>query len=468
MDNNNKKAIKSGMLYTLSNFFTRSIGLITTPIFTRLLTKSEFGLYNNYLSWTSLFLIIVTLNLDATLISAKYDYEDKFDEYIYSVLTLSTASTCAWLIITNSFYTFFETFLGMDRICINAMLIYLLFFSAITLFQARERYYFEYKISAITSVILSLGTAFLSVILVMEMKDKLYGRIFGSVVPVIIIGAICYIFFIGKGKKIKIDYWKYAIPICIPYIPHLLSLNLLNSMDRIMINKWCGSEDAALYSLAYTCGSLVTLLMVSMNSAYAPWLGEKLAANDFYSIRKFSRIYILAFSFLAMGLMLIAPELLYILGGESYADAKYVMTPVAMGCVCQFLYTMFVNIEQFKKKTVGMAFASVLGALVNYVLNYLMIPRIGYLAAAYTTLVGYLCLLVVHMYLVYRLNYSKAYNYKMVIVVVVSMILITFLISFLYSNFVMRYAVVIGYITIFFMLLIKKKTKILSLVKRRN
>ena len=39
--NNNKKALKSGVWYTASNFLDKSIGFITTPIFTRLLTKSR-------------------------------------------------------------------------------------------------------------------------------------------------------------------------------------------------------------------------------------------------------------------------------------------------------------------------------------------------------------------------------------------------------------------------------------------
>ena len=69
------------------------------------------------------------------------------------------------------------------------------------------------------------------------------------------------------------------------------------------------------------------------------------------------------------GIMLIVPEFLLIMGGQSYIEAIYVMPPVAFGCVCQFIYTMHVNIEQFKKKTVGMAIASISAAGLNYLLN---------------------------------------------------------------------------------------------------
>ena len=56
--------------------------LITTPVFTRLLTKDEFGYYSNYVSWLNIFQVIATLNVQATLVSAKYDYKRNFNEYV--------------------------------------------------------------------------------------------------------------------------------------------------------------------------------------------------------------------------------------------------------------------------------------------------------------------------------------------------------------------------------------------------
>lgn len=466
--NNNKKALKSGIWYTASNFLVRSIGFLTTPIFTRLLTKADFGLYNNYVSWLAIATILVTLHLDSTLISARYDYEQKFDEYIFSVLFLSTLSSLVWLLAVNIFSGAFVSLLGMDRVYTNAMLIYLLFLPAVTLFQARERYLFEYKKTVATSLFIAIGTALLSVLLVVNMQNKLAGRIIGSIVPTVLLGAGLYVFFIRKGKRIVPHYWKYALPVCLPFIPHLLSLTVLNSTDRVMITRWCGAEDNAIYSLAYTCGSMVTLLMTSMNSAYAPWLGEKLHEGKHDEIRKFSKVYIIGFAFLAIGLMAVAPEVLYILGGKKYLEAKYVIAPIAMGCVCQFIYTMFVNVEQFKKKTVGMAVASITAAFVNFVLNIIFIPKVGYLAAAYTTLVGYMCLLGIHMFLVRRLRLDDIYDYKMIIIVVIVMLGITALINAAYSYNIVRYAGIGIYLLIGLFFFVRKRDKLLGYLRRRT
>ena len=68
---NNAKALKSGIWYTAANFLTRSVGLITTPIFTRLLTKADFGAYNNYTSWLAILTIIITMYLESTFIRSQ-------------------------------------------------------------------------------------------------------------------------------------------------------------------------------------------------------------------------------------------------------------------------------------------------------------------------------------------------------------------------------------------------------------
>lgn len=465
--NNDIKAIKSGVWYTAANFILRSIGFITTPIFTRLLSHEEFGLFNNYTSWLSIFTIIITLNLESTFISARYDFEDKFDQYIYSILNLSTLSGLIWLFFANLFIDSFVNIIGLDKKYIEIMIIYLIFLPAVNMFQTRETYLFQYKMSVLISMLTSISTAVLSVILVLTFNNKLSGRIIGSALPTICVGVITYIVLKRLGGKIDFKYWRYALPICLPYIPHLLSMTVLNTFDRVMITRICGPEDNALYSLAYNCGSVVTLLILSLNTAFSPWLGEKLNDGKYEDTRRVSRKYILLFFVLTIGIMLFAPDILLVLGGQSYIQARYVMLPIMCGCAFQFLYTLFVNVEQFKKKTFGMAFASVSAALLNYILNAIFIPKFGYAAAAYTTLAGYLWLLIIHMLMVKRIGYSEAYSYSFIVKISIAIVIITVLFNFVYLNNPLRYVLVAIYMIII-ILLFKKYKNDLSLLFARK
>lgn len=459
------KALRAGVWYTVSNFLTKGLVFITTPLFTRMLTHSEFGEFNNFISWLNILSIMCTLNLESTFGAARYDFNDKFDEYVSSVLALSTVSILTFAIIINIFYKSMVDIFMMDRLKINILFVYLVFITAVHMYQARERYYFSYKKLVILSLMMSICTVGVSVVLVYFCEDKYMGRIIGHTMPTIIIGMVLYFVILFRGRCIKSRQWKYALPIALPYIPHLLSLTLLNSMDRVQITRFCGSDSNALYSLAYTSGAVVCILLVSMNNAYAPWLSEKLNQKKYMEIQSFSKIYIGIFCVGLLGIMLISPEILLIMGGESYITAKYVMPPIAFGCACQFIYTMFVNIEQFRKKTIGMAIGSATAALVNYLLNLFFIPRYGYIAAAYTTLISFLWLLIAHMIMVKKIHENMAYSYKYIFAVLIIMFACTLLISSAYGSDIVRYIILFVYCAIIAGLLLHYRDRLYVVLK---
>ncbi|WP_044973684.1 oligosaccharide flippase family protein [Ruminococcus sp. HUN007] len=467
MDNNSSEALKSGIWYTTANFLTKSIGIITTPIFTRLLSKSDVGAFGNYTSWLAVFIILITFNLESTFISAKFDFEKEFDSYVSTMFLFSGCSSIAWLIIFNLFSSLFVTKMHLDIVYINCMCMYLFFLPAVNLYQTKERYRFGYKKSVLISSLIAIGTALISVLLVVFMSNKLAGRVWGSAIPTIIIGCFLVILLFKAGNKIKVEYIRYALPICLPFIPHLLSMTFLNSLDKMMITDIRGEEENALYSIAYQCSSVVTILVTSLNTAYSPWLGEKLHEKAYTDIRTFSKKYVLIFLSLAVGIMLISPDIMMIMGGKSYMEAQYVMPPVMLGCVCQFIYTMYVNVEQYQKKTVGMAIASVSAAMLNYVLNYLLIPKYGYIAAAYTTLISFLWLFIIHMILVRTIGYSKVYANKYIIGIVGVASVITVLVNLLYRNTILRYSIVVLYCITLLFFIVKNKDIIMRLLKKK-
>ena len=468
MDGSGAKALKSGIWYVIANFITKGIIFISTPVFARMLSKEEYGLYSNYTSWLSVCTIVITMNLAATFISAKFDYKEKFDSYISSIAFLSLTFSVIWIVLVNVFDLQITALTGIKIEHLNIMLIYMMFTAFIDLFQTREKFQYEYKKSVLVSLVVSLGGVLLSIVLVYILPNKLDGRIIGGSLVNIIVGALLFLYIVGKGKSLNVLHWKYALPICLPYIPHLLSLTLLNSVDRIMITKICGPEDNALYTIAYSCGAIVTVLITSMNTAFSPWLGEKLNDKKYDSIRKFSKVYVYFFCFLACGVMLIAPEVLLLMGGKPYLSAIYVMPPVAFGLVCQFMYTMFVNIEQFMKKTLWMAIASVAAAALNYFLNYLFIPRFGYIAAAYTTLVGFVFLLFSHMIIVKKIGLLHVYDTVSIIKAFVALACFTVITNLLIGNVVIRYVALVVYIIVLVIVMKRYYKKILGLLKNKN
>lgn len=461
-DTKDRLALKAGAWYTLSNFLTRGIGFITTPVFTRMLSKEDFGAVSNYSSWVSILTVFATLNIHATLISARYDYKNRLDEYISSVLALSMISSAVWMLVFVFFHDAVSAVTGMDFVYLLLMAFYMMFTTAVNLYQSREMYCFRYKNSVCLSFLISCGGSLISVVLVAVMEDKLMGRVLGISLPVIAAGSFLFVCLLRKGGRIDKELWKYALPLCLPYIPHTLSLTVLNSMDKVMINQMCGAKDTAVYTLGYSCAAVVTMIGSSINSAYGPWLSERLSDRKYAEIKKKSKIYMSGFFLLTTAVLLFAPEIVVILGGNEYKEAVHVIVPAALGCICQFLYSMFVSVEQFFKKTKGMAAATVMAAGINVILNDLLIPRVGYLAAAYTTLAGYLLLLLMHMYLVYKIRTPGIYSYRFTLFLVCAGGVMAVAVTYLYEEVMTRYLAAGGMVVLSAGLLLKNRNRILK------
>ncbi len=462
--NESSKVIKSGIWYTISNMFVNGIGFLLTPFFTRIMTKEEFGIFSNFQVWTLLTVIVTSLNLHASIGRAIKDFDKDKESYLFSMSVFSFIFTFFCWGIVVFFEDYFCSLFEMNLKYVNAMFLYLLFHPIILLYQSFEGFRYNYKSNAIISVLNALLTSILSVSLTILMVDHALGRIIGMVIPAVILGGALFIKIFIQGKHIRFAYIKYALPIVLPYIPHLISVYLLSNLDRIMIRDICGKEKMALYSLAYTCAMAVVLFFNAANEAFSPWLIDKIFLKKYDEVKVRSFQYIVIFAGLSLGITLVMPEILLIMGPKDYFNARYVMPPVTAGCFLQFVYTLYVNIEQYEKKTIGMAFASCLTVLVNYFLNSIFITKYGYIAAAYTTYICYFILLIAHMLLVAQIGHKNLYNNFAILSFSIFSSLTIMSVRIIMDNSVLRWCFICLYFMICCFLAVKRKKQIFRLV----
>lgn len=461
--------LKAGVWYTISNFLFKGMAFITTPIFVRMLTKGEYGDFSNFASWMSLLVIITSCDLQTSIIRSKLEFEDDIDRYISSLLALSTLITGIFYVIFLVFDDFiFSQILSVEKKYIHIMFLYLLAVPGYNMFVTKQRAFYKYKLFSLmtgVSVFLSLG---FSLLLICSMDNKLSARIIGQYVPIAIMSLIIYILLMVKGKGVKISYCKYALIICIPLVPHLLAMNVLSTSDRIMIKRICGKEDVALYSIACSCVHIMGILLNSMNKAWAPWFLESLHKKEYKDIDKVTKPYLLCFVAISFMVLLLGPEIIFILGGKGYIEATVVLPPLIVGMVVQFIYTMYVQVEYYEKKTSIAAVGTLLAAGINIFLNVFLISRFGYEMAAYTTLIGYCCLLAFHYYFVCKLGYGKVFERKFIIKVIIGMFFAMFLFQLLYNYSIIRYIIIVMSVCVTISLGIKNKQRIIKLIKRKE
>lgn len=457
---------KIAIWYVVGNMFVKGIGMLTTPIFTRLLSQTEYGVFSNITSWESVITTIVTLDFAASIARAKYDFGERMHEFIASILVASNVITLIAYGIVECNPTYFEQLFMTDMMYIRMLFVYLLFMPAFTFLQINHQIHHKYKFFLILSVGSAVIRTLISVLLVIGLENRLFGRMIGYFVPITLCNIVLWLYIVIRARRVS---WKcivYASKISLPLIPHALSGVILGSVDRIMITNFCGAATTAVYSVAYSVSMFASLIWASMNDAWAPWLFDRLYEKNNDSIRKNSNKYIGVFLLLVFGVLLVTPEIIWVLGGDAYYEARYIMPAIILGIVFQFMYSLYVNIEMYMKKTFNISIGTMLAAVLNLVLNWMFIPRYGYIAAAYTTTIGYMALFVFHYIIVKKSikEFANVYEEKWVFGGILFMAIASIIAIFLYQYNVIRYIILLIYVVLLLIGVYKNKDVILKLL----
>lgn len=462
----NNKIVKAGIWYTICNFLVKGLTFLTMPIFTRLMSSSDIGMFSNISSWFNILAIITSFELYSSISIARFDFKDELNEYISSSLVLGNIITIFFYMIVIIFRNFFLNLFNMNFETLNLIFIYLLVYPSIQMFQLKNQIKYNYKPTIIVTLLSAFFSTILSILFVLLFDNKLMGRVYGYYIPLIIISFIVYIYMLIKSKKVSKKYWNYALKISFPLIWHLLAGYLLSSSDKIMITNFIGADANALYSVPYTLSMVVSVLWTSMNNAWSPWAYSKMDEKNYEILYTKSKSYTIFFLIIVYIFILVTPELLLVVGGKYYAQAKYVMPPVMIGYILQFIYSLYVNIEFYHKKQKNIAFGTILASIINIILNLIFIPKFGYIAAAYTTLIGYLCLYLIHFYFVRKLNCTFWYDTKFFFIVTIVSITYMFFCNIVYEYTIIRYLLVV--ILFVFLIIYLYKYNYIKLIKQNK
>jgi O-antigen/teichoic acid export membrane protein len=151
-------------------------------------------------------------------------------------------------------------------------------------------------------------------------------------------------------------------------------------------------EQMGLYSAGFQIGMIISLFQNSFNQAWTPWFFEKLnedCAEAKREIVKITYLYIVAILALVAAFNFITPFIMSAFVGERYAEAIHFVPWVALGFAATGMYKMFIGYLFYLKKTVHIAVLTIITAVVNIILNYVLIGHFGTIGAAYATCISF-------------------------------------------------------------------------------
>lgn len=458
------RLIKSSFWYTIGNFFIKGISFITIPIFVNITTQAEYGLINNFTSFVSIFSILVGLSLNSSINNASFDYKEKINQYMSSVLVLSILSLLIFVLGGNFLFIFTNEFFDMNQIVFNLMIIQSFATFIISFVQAYftiNYNHFKYLILSFTSTVASV---LFSVLLMQTLfsYDKYIGRVVGGAASFFVIGLALFVRIMFKGRYfVDIGYWKYALRISLPLIPHALSNIVLSQFDRIMINSYLGSASSGIYSYISNIGIILSVIWASTNNAWVPWFYGEMSEKKYSNIKKVSTYYLLAFTVISIVVMVFSIDLAKLMAPKEYYVGLSLVIPISLGYFFQFLYSLPVNVEFYEKKTSYIAIGTVASAIVNIVLNIIFIPMYGIMATGYTTVFTYFLLFAFHYYMAKRITGHQFFDTTKIWFVIIFMSIFSVLLHLVINHLVLRYGLLLVCIALLGGYFVKNKERIL-------
>lgn len=447
-------AVKAAAWFVICSMAQKCIGLITVPIFTRIMTSSQYGIYSAYMSVYNMMTIFCTLSMEKCAYIngiAKASDEKEKNSVAIPLLSLSFVITVSIFVLYLVFQNQVNRLTGLDTPLMIMMFVQIVFGPPVIFWSTKQRYEYKYIKLVCITLGMVLANAALGVLFVLqsEVSKQATARVFSIIIVQIILGMAFYIYFFRKAHCFfSNNQWKKTLSIQLPLLPHSLSLTVLSSSDRIMINSMIGSSQAAVYSIAYSAGYMVTILKDSIASAMTPWIYEKIKNKEYKDIRVLSRSVMLLVTLITFLFVSFAPEIVSVLAPEEYYEAIYVIPPVAASSFFTFVYNMFSNVGFYYEETKKIMSASIIGAVLNLVLNYLFIPIFGYVAAGYTTLVCYIVLAISHYVIMkkvcvkYSIN-EELFDIRYILIMSVVVVCVTICFSYVYSSMIIRYSILV-------------------------
>lgn len=382
---------RAAIWFSACSILQKGISFIVVPIFTRILTTEQYGTYSLYLSWLQILTIITSLYLYyGVFTNGMNKYDTDRDRYISSMqgLTLTiTAIVFAIFFVTQNAWS---NILGLAPHLIFLMFVEMAVTPALSFWSGRQRFEYKYRKLVIVTLCKSIVNPVLGLIMVSLAEDKATARILSVVIVEVCFCGVIMVYQFLKGKCwIDKKYWKFALGMAIPLLPHYLSGMILNKGDQIMISKMVSTSAVAFYSVAYNIGMLVQIFTNAISNSFTPWIYQRIKADKYEKIPETINFLMLLVAAISLGLMLLSPELVLLFGSSGYASAAYVIPPVAASVFFIFLYNILATPQFYFEKTSFLMVSSILAAVVNLGLNYIFIKQYGYVAAGYTTLVCY-------------------------------------------------------------------------------
>ena len=468
------QTLKASIWFVIALLFQKGINVLTTPVFTRLMTHEEYGTFSLFNTWYNIFLVVCTFNLFGGIFNTiVHKNQDRKDEMTSSTMGFELVLTVVVFVGYLVFYLLGGNLQGLDFTLSLLVFAQVLVNIPMSVWMARCKYEYQYRVCAAIIIIQSFLVAAAGILCVIFAEQKVLARVVSNVVILLVVSVVlCVVIAKQSPKLVSLKNWKYLFLLGAPLVIHYLAQDVMAQSDQLILDYYHGTETVAVYSLSHSLSWLFTILTTAINTTFVPWVYRRMDEKNFSGVRKISLLIIFGISFITLLVSLISPEVIRIFGGEGYEEGAKLIPILICNVVVIAGYDLFSNVAFYHSKTLVASIVTLVSAGVNIALNFLFIPKYGMIAACFTTLASYLCMMFLHFiimkYYMKKFGLTQMYRASLIWAIVIAFILLNLSVLFLLEYVLVRYLILGGLILALTLVLVLTRKKWIPYLKGGN
>jgi len=394
--NKEKLLLKNTAIVTIGKICTQLITFFLLPIYTAVLTTEEYGVVDLLNTLVSLFIPIVTLQIEQGIFRFLVDCRGNNEETkktISTVILLVTTQLMIYLVVFLVASFFIHNPYKYFLVCNLVVAVYSTILLQICRGLGDNTKY------AIGSFITGVCTVILNIILIVAFRLGAYGMLIATFLGNFI--CILYILFSKKIyqwisiPKYDKEKRKQILKFSLPLVPNIISWWVVNTSDRSLITYFLGIGINGIYATAAKFSGVLTTLYTVFNLTWTESASVNIEAEDrdiFFS--KILDIVLRIFGTFIIGVIAVLPFVFSILVKNKFRDSYYQIPILLVGSMFSILVSFIGSIYVAKKVTKEVAKTSILAAVINILINVILIKKIGLYAASISTLIAYMTMFI--------------------------------------------------------------------------
>jgi O-antigen/teichoic acid export membrane protein len=406
-----KSLLKDSVFYAIPSIFSRGLAVFLIPLYTRVLSPSDFGSFDLFMAFCTLVNLTVALEVSQG-VARYYSSENNPDNKVAfaSSAFWFTLFCYAFFLAVSIFFSKDLSFfvMGRDGLSVAYQIgsVYIFLNGVFYLIQNQLRWELRGFHYAVVSLLVTSITAISAVVLTFLLGWGLYGLLLAMACGAFV-GCVNGLLHLKNSFKFTFDSARlremlvFSSPLVLSGVAVFMTLYI----DRLMINHFLSLNEVGLFGFGYRIASMAGLVMVGFKGALPPLIYSNYQVKEMpRSLSSIFRFFVVISLFMILILGLFSSELIMLISAESFYSASSIIVFLTPAILLSNMYIFAPGIS-IAKKTYYILYINIVGACLNVVLNFVLIPYLGIVGAAISTFLTYIVVFSMYMFLSQKFYY---------------------------------------------------------------